>query len=145
VTIVRTAPDTVRLHSLRVQTPNSLITGLGVVRLQDDRPAGESPMELQIQLAARGDLAILFDGMKLLQKTPDANGFRPFKQPITVRGTLDEPDASELYDRIDEGIRNARGLFGWALRRAQGKIKKEEKKRLKQEEKARQEAAATTP
>ena len=145
VTIVRTAPDTVHLHSLTLRTPNTLITGFGVVYLQDDLPAAESPMELQIQLATRGDLAILFDGMKLLQDTPDASGFRPLREPITVRGTLDEPDASELYDRIDEGIQNAKGLFGWALRRVQGKIKKEEKKRLKQEEKARQEAAAATP
>ena len=146
VTIVRTAPDTVQLQSLTLQTPSSLITGVGVVHLQDDVAAGASPMEMQVQIATRGDLAILFDGMKLLKEEAGPGGFRELKTPITVRGTLDEPDASELYDRIDEGIKNARGLFGWALRRVQGKIKKEEKKRLEAEEKARleAEAAATT-
>ena len=38
---------------------------------------------------------------------------------FVVSGTLADPDASSLYEMLDEAVKNSRGLFGFGLRRMQ--------------------------
>jgi len=69
-----------------------------------------------MQLAARGDIAVLFDGMKLLEASADADGYRDLTRVVHVDGTPLEPDVSEFWQLLDEGAGNARGAFGVTLR-----------------------------
>jgi hypothetical protein len=80
---------------------------------------------LDTSFAARGDVAILFDGMKLLVEEGDdasEQDYRAFVRPIRITGTPAEPDASAFWALLDEGAENARGSFGVGLRTLNRKL-----------------------
>jgi hypothetical protein len=83
-----------------------------------------SPLDASVSLATRQDMSILFDGMGLLREDEDSGGYRALSRPITITGTLSEPDTSDLWLMLDEAAANARGLFGMGLRGINRKLKK---------------------
>ena len=86
-------------------------------------PLALSPMEANLDIATRGDMSILFDGMGLLEKDADRQGFRPMNRSLSVGGSLAEPDTSALWESLDEAAANARGSFGLGLRAINRKLK----------------------
>jgi hypothetical protein len=100
------------------------LEGEGQVTLERQGPLLMSPLDASITLATRKDMSILFDGMGLLRKEEDSGGYRALVRPITIAGTLSEPDTSDLWLMLDEAAANARGLFGLGLRGINRKLKK---------------------
>jgi hypothetical protein len=113
----RTAANRLELSNLLVLAPQLRVQASGnLERTGPQTPVVLSPLDISARLAARSDVAILFDGMKLLEAVPDAAGYRALVRPIAIRGTPAEPDAEEFWALLEEGAENAGGSFGVALR-----------------------------
>jgi len=106
------------LDTLAVRSDGLVVHGAGTLLRERGVPLVERPVRLDMDLGAAGDAAIVFDGLGLLGGPAGADGFRAVTTPITVVGTLANPDPSALWTTLDEAAARARGSFGWALRRA---------------------------
>jgi hypothetical protein len=112
----RQTSDQISLSNLFVLSPQLRLEAAGSLALAAQRPLLLSPLDVSVQLAARGDVAVLFDGMRLLQEEVDAAGYRQLTMPVRVTGTPVEPDTAEFWALLEQGANNARGSFGAGLR-----------------------------
>ena len=124
VSLRRDAPQLFTVEDLLLVSPMLRLEGGGRVTIESQGPLLMSPLEASVSLATRQDMSILFDGMGLLRKGEDSGGYRALNRPITITGTLSEPDTSDLWLMLDEAAANARGLFGLGLRGINRKLKK---------------------
>lgn len=117
IVLERSAANRLELENLLVRGPELRLRASGSVeRSGPEQPIVLSPLEISAEVAARGDVGILFAGMDLLQENADAAGYRALTKPIAIRGTPAEPDAEEFWALLEEGAENAGGSFGVALR-----------------------------
>lgn len=112
----RSTLDHIDLSNLSVRSPQLEIAASGSLALAPQRPLLLSPLDLSAQISAKGDVAILFDGMHLLEDSVDDAGYRNLTRVVHVDGTPIEPDTSEFWELLEEGADNARGAFGAGLR-----------------------------
>jgi hypothetical protein len=109
-------PDRIELSQLSIVSPQLKIDATGDVELAPLRPVLLSPLNVSARVAAAGDIAILFDGMKLLEGEKGQGGYRNVTKPIVIAGSAAAPDTSAFWALLDEGAGNARGSFGVGLR-----------------------------
>jgi hypothetical protein len=114
--LARTAPGRFEVSELSISSPLARVEGAGAVEASPDLPLPLSPLEAHLDLATRGDLTVLFDHMGLLEPATDDQGYRPLTRPVTVSGTVAEPDTSDFYAMLDEAAASAGGSFGLGLR-----------------------------
>jgi len=114
--LLKRTPDKIELSQLTIVSPQLKIDATGDVELAPLRPVLTSPLNVAARLAAAGDIAILFDGMKLLEAAPGQAGYRDVTKPIVIAGSAVAPDTSSFWSLLDEGAGNARGSFGVGLR-----------------------------
>ncbi len=114
--LLKRSPDKIELSQLTIVSPQLKIDAAGDVELVPLRPVLLSPLNVAARLAAAGDIAILFDGMKLLDAAPGHAGYRNVTKPILIAGSAAAPDASSFWALLDQGAGNARGSFGVGLR-----------------------------
>jgi len=122
--LARPEPQRFEVATLEVVSPVAHIEGSGGISVDPDTPLPLSPLNVRLELATRGDLTILFDGMGLLEPDEDVRGYRPLTRPVTVSGTVSEPDTSDFYEMLDEAAENSGGAFGFGLRRVNKKLQK---------------------
>ena len=79
---------------------------------------------MSAQIAARGDVATLLDGMELLEADANASGYREIDKSIEIGGTPAGPDASAFWALLEEGASNAHGSYGFALRMLNRRLEK---------------------
>ncbi len=116
VELARTTPDRIELESLALVAPQLRVEAMGALRVAPQQPLLTSPLDLSAQIAARGDVAVVFDGMGLLERETSGSDYRDLRRRVEITGTAAEPDASSFWDLLDEGATNARGSFGVGLR-----------------------------
>jgi hypothetical protein len=113
----RASAERLELSNLLVVGPELRVQATGnLERAGPHQPVVLSPLDLSAEIAARGDVGILFDGMALLEDEPDGAGYRALIRPIAIGGTPADPDASEFWELLEEGAEKAGGSFGVALR-----------------------------
>lgn len=112
----RTVPERIDVDRLRIVSPQLEIDAAGSLALAPLRPLLESPLDVSAQLAAAGDVAILFDGMGLLDEETGEAGYRAMSRRIRVGGTPIAPDTSDFWELMEQAGENARGSFGAGLR-----------------------------
>jgi hypothetical protein len=117
--------ERIELSDFSVVSPQLRLNASGTLDVAPRRPLLDSPLELSAQLAARGDVAVIFDGMGLLEDKAGSTGYRALTRPVDIRGTAANPDASEFWALLDEGANNARGSFGVALRALNSRLERE--------------------
>jgi hypothetical protein len=108
-----------QLRTLDLRSPQMQVHGEGLV-LRDRKAAlVDRKIDLRAELAVADDVAILFDGMGLLEEgAAEPGGLREVSRPFAIGGTLAAPDASALYEMLDEAANNAKGSFGLVMRKA---------------------------
>jgi hypothetical protein len=116
LSLLRDSPQRLRLDEATLLSPLLHLEGSGNIAKQPGQALAQSPMEASVEIATRGDMSILFDGMGLLEESANSHGYRPMNRSLTVGGTLAEPDISELWNILDEAAGNARGSFGLGLK-----------------------------
>jgi hypothetical protein len=122
--LARVTPHRFAITELAVLSPLARIDGGGGIEVEAGVPLVESALDASFDMAARGDMTILFDGLGLLEDAEDGRGYRPLTRPVTVGGTVAEPDTSDFYEMLDEAAKDSKGVVGVAMRRANKKLQK---------------------
>jgi hypothetical protein len=120
--LARETPRRFGISELRVVSPLAVIDGRGGVEVEPGVPLALSPLDMTLEMETRGDLSILFDGLGLLAPDENAAGYRPLIRPVTVGGTVSEPDTSEFYEMLDEAAADSKGVVGVAMRKVNKKL-----------------------
>jgi hypothetical protein len=111
------------LDALDLRTDGLIVHGSGSLRREPGVPLVDRETRLDMNLAAKGDPAIVFDGLGLLGSGFDTEGFRPVTSTFSVGGTFAAPDAGALWETLDTAAEHAKGSFGLALRKAMASVR----------------------
>jgi len=126
--LARETPRRFAISELAVVSPLARIEGSGGVEVEPGLPLVESPLDVSLDLSTNGDMTILFNGLGLLQEGTDEHGYRPLTQPVTVGGTVADPDTSDFYEMLDEAATDSKGVLGVGMRKVNKKLQKAERK-----------------
>jgi hypothetical protein len=124
LSLLRESKTRLKVDQFSVASPLMRIEGQGSLTAIPGKKLDQGPLDASINLATRGDMSILFDGMGLLKKGSGSAGYRAMTTPIDIGGTLAEPDTSALWELLDEAADNAGGSFGLGLKTVNRKLKK---------------------
>ena len=122
--LARETPRRFAISELRVVSPLARIDGGGGIEVEAGVPLAASPLDASLDMETHGDLTILFEGLGLLAAEEGEDGYRTVIRPITVAGTVSEPDTSDFYEMLDEAAEQSKGVAGVAMRRANKKLQK---------------------
>jgi hypothetical protein len=94
--VTRDAQLNLRLQDFSLISPEVRLGGTGEIRAVAGTDLAKQPLDLRLQLGARGHLADLMNRASLLDGKKDDLGYVGFTVPVHVGGTLSNPDTSEL-------------------------------------------------
>jgi len=86
---------------------NVLIDGKGQIAASSLKDALSQPLSLQLELGAKGKLIESLETLGLLGSVTPEDGFRRWKTPIAVSGSLEDPDTSALERLLKEAAYRA--------------------------------------
>jgi len=115
-----------QLMEMRLESPQLRLVATGNVADAKARDLMGQPMAVHAQLAARGDLAIILEGMDLVDP-PTADGYRVMKEPFVVSGNVGQPDFRGLYDLLAKAVDGSGGTWGILMRKVQAEVAKRRK------------------
>lgn len=119
------APDgRIALDEFRVDTPQLRVSATGVVPAQEKPTFLAHEFELPVTLAAKDEIAVILKGMRLLEKQPGVDGFFALNRRPKLKGTLGNPDTSELFDALAHAADKSTGTFGLLMRKLQREVVK---------------------
>jgi len=96
LTVTRDAQLNLRLQNFSLISPEVRLGGTGEIRAVDGVDLAKQPLDLRLQLGARGHLADQMNRVSLLDGKKDDLGYVGFVTPVHVGGTLSSPDTNEL-------------------------------------------------
>lgn len=121
---IERAPDlTFKLTSMEVLSPIVRMTGTGAVSSKSTDDLANAPMNVVLQLGAKGELAHLLNRVGMLaqlqtqagvQARTDEKGYALMTRTFTIGGTTAKPDSSSLWKILGEA---AAGGIGDLLNR----------------------------
>ncbi|WP_438481562.1 hypothetical protein [Oleiharenicola lentus] len=120
----RAADGTITLESFQLGTPQLRLVAHGSIPFQKDKELAARPFELPVTLSAKDEIAVIMRGMKLLEKKPDAEGFYAMTRKPALRGTIGEPDTTELYDTFAQAVDASSGTFGFLMKKVLKEVEK---------------------
>lgn len=91
--------DTV-LRDFTLISPEVRLAGEGLIKQQDGVGLLEQALSLNLQMKVRGKIGAAFKYLGLLDEQADDLGYAVCKLPLHVRGTLAQPDTSELQQAL---------------------------------------------
>jgi hypothetical protein len=98
---VAVGPDGgVRITGLSVTSPEIRLTGSGTVAYAKGVPLSKRPLQLDLQLSARGGAADNLTKAGLLSARTDDLGYPILNQPIRLGGTLEAVDSKPWHDLL---------------------------------------------
>ena len=112
VKVVRGADLNLQLSALDFVSPIMHLTGKGQITYRAGVPIDLQPLELQLQLGSKEQLAQLMNRAGMLDATADASGYYPLKRPFIITGTAAKPDSAQLWRMVAEAGLGAAGLLG---------------------------------
>jgi len=105
---VERAPDlSFKLSSLEILSPNLHLTGTGGIasKTTDDLP--NAPINVVLQLGAKGELGYLLQKVGMLGTQKDDKGYQLMSRSFTLGGTLAKPDSGALWKILGEAALGA--------------------------------------
>ncbi len=100
VQVERGADAAIVVKSLEFISPMMRLTGNGRVDAKPSKPFDTSPLSLQLQLAAKNELANGLNKARQLNGQTDNKGYYLMATPFTMGGTVGKPDASEFWKAL---------------------------------------------
>jgi hypothetical protein len=89
-----------QLRDLTILAPELHISAFGTIEHHEGREFGEQPMNLQVNLGARGELEEILGRAGLLGDQRDALGYRQTRTPFSVEGTPGDLSIDPLFSVI---------------------------------------------
>lgn len=118
-------PDgSVSLDAFTLATPQLRLTASGRVPFAPDLDLAARPFELPVRIEAKDEIAVILRGMKLLEKKAGTDGFFAMTRRPTLRGTLGQPDTTELYDTFAQAVDASTGTFGLLMKKVRKEVEK---------------------
>ena len=111
VTAARDPSLNLQLKDFTLISPEVRIGGGGEVRHVEGVPVLAQPMEVQLNLGARGRLGDLIKRAGLLEAHRDALGYAAFSVPLKIGGTLGNPDTNEIRNALLNSALERSGLL----------------------------------
>jgi len=99
--LARDAQMNIRLQDFSMIAPDVRLSGEGEIRGTEGSSVSR-PMELSMRMATRGRLAELLGRAKLLNGQKDNLGYAELSSPLSVKGSLRQPDAHSLVALLME-------------------------------------------
>ncbi len=96
----RGADAAVVVKSLEFLSPAMHLTGNGRIDHKPGVDFGLAPLTLELQLAAKGELANGLNKARQLSGQTDAKGYYLMATPFTMGGTLSKPDSSAFWKNL---------------------------------------------
>jgi len=103
----RAADGSFQLDRLRVVGPNLYLEANGRIAAGSWSELFGKPMQVQLRVGARGQLATYLDRLGLLQPSPNAQGFRMANRALSIGGSLGDPNAKSLRDYLWQAATSA--------------------------------------
>ena len=117
------ADGRLQVKEMRLESPQLRLVATGGVADAKSRDLMGQPMAVQATLAARGDLAVILNGMDLVGPAgPD--GYRQMHQPFVISGNVGQPDLKALYDLFAKAVDGSHGTWGILMRKIQAAVAK---------------------
>jgi hypothetical protein len=102
-----------KVTNLEFVGPEVRITGSGVVQNQPNVPVSQQPMQLTLQLAAKGNIAQVLKQRNLISAQPDEQGYFVMQKSFTIGGTPSKADSTSLWSiLLGAGTDLLRGFLG---------------------------------
>lgn len=108
----RRSDKRIMIPELRFVGRNVLIDGTGSIAASSLKDAMSQPLDMTLQLGAKGQLVDYLETLKLLGSNTAADGFRRWEQAIQIKGSLGDPDTSALERILKEAANRALTQFG---------------------------------
>ena len=100
VQVERGADAAIVVKSIEVLSPMMRLTGTGRIDAKPGAPFATSPLALNLQLAAKGQLANGLNQARQLDGKTDAKGYYPMATPFVLGGTVEKPDSSDFWKNL---------------------------------------------
>ena len=100
VTATRGSDHTIHLEAIDLIAPDERLTGSGRISAGMGEPVGARPLQLELRLGVRGDIAGLFSQGGLLAAGKDDQGYRPLVRALHFGGTLQQCDTTDWHDLL---------------------------------------------
>ena len=124
ITGARDSAGEISLQEFVFDSPQLRLRGRGHVAEVAGEPLMNRPLQLSLELAAKDEIAVILNGMQLLTKTTEADGYRALRKTITIAGRTGSPDTTPLYDLLAQAVTDSHGTWGLLMRRLQDDVKK---------------------
>lgn len=98
--VERAADLSFKLTSLELLSPVVHLTGSGGVQNRGTGDIQNQPMQVLLQLGARGEIAHLMNRVNMLGQKQDEKGYQLLTRTFTIGGTPANPDSSSLWKTI---------------------------------------------
>lgn len=112
-----------QLQTISMDSPQLKLNAVGEVKNAKTRDLLGEPLQVNASLSASSDIAIMLDGMNLLEKG-DSKGFLKMKEPFMITGSVGQPNLQPLYDLLARAVDNSHGSWGLLMRKVQGMVPK---------------------
>jgi len=94
----------VQLKDFSVISQELRITGTGTLTYEKAKPVLDQQLALQIQIGVRDNFETLFNVIRKVSADKDDLGYSKVSRPIKIGGTPTNPDTSDLYVFLAEGL-----------------------------------------
>ena len=105
--LVRGKDKQVRIPKLSLMGDNLSISGYGTIAASNLGEILNQPLDLTLELGARGRLVDHLETLQLLGTKTIQDEFRTWNHDIQIRGSLVDPDTSALKDLLSNAARSA--------------------------------------
>jgi hypothetical protein len=100
VQVERGADAAIVVKTLEVISPMMRLTGSGRIDAKPGAPFATSPLRLDLQLAAKNELANGLNQARQLSGKTDNKGYYLMATPFTLAGTVEKPDSSDFWKNL---------------------------------------------
>ena len=100
VKVERGADAAIVVRTLEIISPMMRLTGNGGIDSKPGAPFEKSPLSLQLQLAAKNQLANGLNQARQLNGQTDDKGYYLMATPFTLAGTVEKPDSSDFWKNL---------------------------------------------
>ena len=100
VQVERGADAAIVVKSIEVLSPMMRLTGTGRIDAKPGVPFATSPLALNLQLAAKGQLANGLNQARQLDGKTDGKGYYLMATPFALGGTVEKPDSSDFWKNL---------------------------------------------
>lgn len=97
----------IMIPELRFVGRNLLIDGTGSIAASSLKKALSQPLDLTLELGAKGQVVDYLETLNLLGENTGEDGFRLWDKAIQIEGSLSDPDTSALERVLKEAARRA--------------------------------------